>query len=164
MSLIRTRTTGDIHACAWPLLTDYLRLSELCFESSISILIPPSSIPHLSPLLSLTLPPSHPPPGFDHLLSTSPSSYVSPTTTSSTKPFRLPPTLDLLAVSLTAPSVDEIPAGEAGQRRVGNFLLSSCPGKKVRLNGPVKGRGAICRDLKVDLERIRGLGVGCVVW
>lgn len=47
---------------------------------------------------------------------------------------------------------------------VGNFLLSSCPGKKVRLSGPVKGRGAICRDLRRDLERIQGLGVGCVIW
>jgi len=46
---------------------------------------------------------------------------------------------------------------------IGNLLLSSCPGKKVRLTGPVKGRGAICRDLKSDLERIKGMGVGCIV-
>jgi hypothetical protein len=47
---------------------------------------------------------------------------------------------------------------------VGNLLLSSCPGKKVRLAGPVKGRGAICRDLETDLRRIRDEGVGCIVW
>jgi hypothetical protein len=47
---------------------------------------------------------------------------------------------------------------------VGNLLLSSCPGKKVRLAGPVKGRGAICRDLATDLQRIRSEGVGCIVW
>lgn len=46
---------------------------------------------------------------------------------------------------------------------MGNLLLSSCPGKKVRLTGPVRGRGAICRDLGVDLMRIRQLGVGAIV-
>jgi len=40
-------------------------------------------------------------------------------------------------------------------RPLGNLFLSSCPGKKVRLTGPIVdgGRGAICRDLKTDLER-----------
>ncbi|KAN0111489.1 phosphatases II [Russula decolorans] len=46
---------------------------------------------------------------------------------------------------------------------LGNLYLSSCPGKKVRLTGPVRGRGAICRDLKQDLRRIKTLGVGCIV-
>ncbi|KAI0063697.1 phosphatases II [Artomyces pyxidatus] len=46
---------------------------------------------------------------------------------------------------------------------LGNLLLSSCPGKKVRLNGPVRGRGAVCRDLQQDLKRIKALDVGCVV-
>jgi len=46
---------------------------------------------------------------------------------------------------------------------LGNLYLSSCPGKKVRLTGPVRGRGAICRDLKQDLRRIKALGVGCIV-
>ncbi|GJJ06169.1 hypothetical protein Clacol_000358 [Clathrus columnatus] len=46
---------------------------------------------------------------------------------------------------------------------LGNILLSSCPGKKVRLTGPVKGRGAICRDLEQDLQRIKAIGVGCIV-
>lgn len=47
--------------------------------------------------------------------------------------------------------------------RVGNLFLSSCPGKKVRLNGPVRGRGAVCRDLGVDLQRFKELGVGTLV-
>jgi protein-tyrosine phosphatase len=46
---------------------------------------------------------------------------------------------------------------------LGNLYLSSCPGKKVRLTGPVRGRGAICRDLKQDLRRVKALGVGCIV-
>ncbi|QRW21603.1 Dual specificity phosphatase, catalytic domain [Rhizoctonia solani] len=48
---------------------------------------------------------------------------------------------------------------------LGNLYLSSCPGKKVRLNGPTstKGRGAICRDLKADLERIKQTGVFLIV-
>ncbi|KZV95148.1 phosphatases II [Exidia glandulosa HHB12029] len=54
---------------------------------------------------------------------------------------------------------------------LGNLLLSSCPGKKgacmsetrIRLTGPVKGRGAICRDLRSDLSRVKDLGVGCIV-
>ncbi|EIW83254.1 phosphatases II [Coniophora puteana RWD-64-598 SS2] len=47
--------------------------------------------------------------------------------------------------------------------RLGNLFLSSCPGKKVRLNGPSKGRGAVCRDLDVDLQRVKDLGARCVV-
>ncbi|SPO31209.1 uncharacterized protein UTRI_05991_B [Ustilago trichophora] len=46
---------------------------------------------------------------------------------------------------------------------IGNLLLSSCPGKKVRLSGPVRGRGAICRDLGLDLSRIFSIGVRAVV-
>ncbi|EGO25203.1 hypothetical protein SERLADRAFT_348519, partial [Serpula lacrymans var. lacrymans S7.9] len=46
---------------------------------------------------------------------------------------------------------------------LGNLYLSSCPGKKVRLNGPVKGRSAVCRDLEIDLRRMKDLGVRCVV-
>lgn len=53
------------------------------------------------------------------------------------------------------------PANNLG---IGNLLLSSCPGKKVRLDGPVRGRAAICRDLKSDLARIKEMGVGCVIW
>jgi hypothetical protein len=35
---------------------------------------------------------------------------------------------------------------------------------KVRLAGPVRGRGAVCRDLEQDLRRIKALGVRCIVW
>ncbi|KAE8269205.1 hypothetical protein A4X09_0g3144 [Tilletia walkeri] len=48
-------------------------------------------------------------------------------------------------------------------RRIGNLLLSSCPGKKVRLTGPVRGRGAICRSLPLDLLRMRSLGIRALV-
>ncbi|TFK75309.1 phosphatases II [Pluteus cervinus] len=46
---------------------------------------------------------------------------------------------------------------------LGNLFLSSCPGKKVRLDGPVRGRGGVCRDLAADLMRFKELGVGCIV-
>ncbi|KZS98570.1 phosphatases II, partial [Sistotremastrum niveocremeum HHB9708] len=46
---------------------------------------------------------------------------------------------------------------------LGNLLLSSCPGKKVRLTGPIRGRGAICRDLYSDLRRIKDSNVGCII-
>ncbi|KAF9007976.1 protein-tyrosine phosphatase-like protein [Cyathus striatus] len=41
--------------------------------------------------------------------------------------------------------------------------MSSCPGKKVRLQGPIRGRSGVCRDLKTDLNRMKDLGVGCIV-
>ncbi|KAJ7502766.1 protein-tyrosine phosphatase-like protein [Mycena galericulata] len=46
---------------------------------------------------------------------------------------------------------------------IGNIFLSSCPGKKVRLQGPVKGRSGVCRDVHADLRRMKDLGVGCIV-
>lgn len=49
-------------------------------------------------------------------------------------------------------------------RNVGNLLLSSCPGKRLRMGGSVKGRGPVCRDLCTDLRRIKNEGVGCLVW
>ncbi|KAG8935414.1 hypothetical protein FRC01_000021 [Tulasnella sp. 417] len=65
----------------------------------------------------------------------------------------LPPATQLVTESRPPPNVPQI----------GNLLLSSCPGKKVRLSGPVKGRGAICRSLPQDLARIRSLGVGLII-
>ncbi|KAG2153926.1 hypothetical protein DEU56DRAFT_771888 [Suillus clintonianus] len=47
--------------------------------------------------------------------------------------------------------------------KLGNLMLSSCPGKKVRLAGPVRGRSAVCRDLDTDLRRIAGVGARCIV-
>ncbi|WWD19474.1 hypothetical protein CI109_103934 [Kwoniella shandongensis] len=46
---------------------------------------------------------------------------------------------------------------------VGNLLLSSCPGKRLRMDGPSRGRGPVCRDLATDLRRIKNEGVGCLV-
>ncbi|KAI8366294.1 protein-tyrosine phosphatase-like protein [Choanephora cucurbitarum] len=45
----------------------------------------------------------------------------------------------------------------------GNLCLSSCPGKKVRLSGPVRGRAAINRDLDLDFERMRSFGISTIV-
>lgn len=57
--------------------------------------------------------------------------------------------------------------GAAQRILAGNFYLSSCPGKKVRLEGdqPRTGaRGAICRSVQVDLERAaKNFGVRLVV-
>lgn len=47
---------------------------------------------------------------------------------------------------------------------LGNLMLSSCPGKRLRMDGPVKGRGPVCRDLATDLRRIKSQGVGAIVW
>ncbi|KAG2128623.1 uncharacterized protein EDB93DRAFT_1184323 [Suillus bovinus] len=47
--------------------------------------------------------------------------------------------------------------------KLGNLMLSSCPGKKVRLAGPVRGRSAVCRDLDTDLRRISQAGARCIV-
>ncbi|KAH9924424.1 uncharacterized protein B0H18DRAFT_431688 [Fomitopsis serialis] len=46
---------------------------------------------------------------------------------------------------------------------LGNLYLSSCPGKKVRLSGPVKGKCGVCRDLRMDLQRIKDFGIACTV-
>ncbi|KAI8097698.1 protein-tyrosine phosphatase-like protein [Halteromyces radiatus] len=46
---------------------------------------------------------------------------------------------------------------------MGNLALSSCPGKKVRLTGPVRGRAAINRDLDLDFTRMRSFGITTIV-
>ncbi|CCO29024.1 hypothetical protein BN14_03026 [Rhizoctonia solani AG-1 IB] len=77
-----------------------------------------------------------------------------------TLPLPLPPP------SATLPSPPDSNAiSTRGRPILGNLYLSSCPGKKVRLNGPAstKGRGAICRDLKADLDRIKQTGVFLVI-
>ncbi|WVQ84882.1 hypothetical protein IAT38_007045 [Cryptococcus sp. DSM 104549] len=53
--------------------------------------------------------------------------------------------------------------GQAGPYSLGNMLLSSCPGKRLRMDGPSKGRGPVCRDLATDLRRIKNEGVGGLV-
>ncbi|KAG9062764.1 hypothetical protein KI688_005070 [Linnemannia hyalina] len=52
----------------------------------------------------------------------------------------------------------------ANWRPRGNLGLSSCPGKKVRLDGPVNGRAKIVRDLDMDFNRLNMLGFTRVVW
>lgn len=52
---------------------------------------------------------------------------------------------------------------EAVKAAVGNLLLSSCPGKKVRLEGPLHGRATVCRSLRADLERFREIDVRAIV-
>ncbi|KAI8594340.1 hypothetical protein EDD21DRAFT_94179 [Dissophora ornata] len=49
-------------------------------------------------------------------------------------------------------------------RQRGNLGLSSCPGKKVRLDGPVNGRAKIVRDLDMDFDRLQKLGFTRVIW
>lgn len=73
------------------------------------------------------------------------------------------------------------PKSPSSKAALGNLFLSSCPGKKgtscfsqslldltqffsVRLDGPVNGRSSVCRDLKQDLQRMKFLGVRCIVW
>jgi len=46
---------------------------------------------------------------------------------------------------------------------LGNLALSSCPGKKVRLNGPVRGRATIDRDLDLDFQRLKSLDISMIV-
>ncbi|KIK67004.1 hypothetical protein GYMLUDRAFT_37035 [Collybiopsis luxurians FD-317 M1] len=77
-----------------------------------------------------------------------------------------PPTNAELQAEAQLPSVESapFPAFTATPSFVlGNLFLSSCPGKKVRLQGPVKGRSGVCRDLYTDLQRMKDLGVGCIV-
>ncbi|KAJ6497896.1 protein-tyrosine phosphatase-like protein [Mycena sanguinolenta] len=75
-----------------------------------------------------------------------------------------------LSLSLTVTvALDEKSAKPAPQLppeptfTIGNIFLSSCPGKKVRLQGPVKGRSGVCRDLHADIRRMKDLGVGCII-
>ncbi|KAK1224221.1 hypothetical protein PQX77_012878 [Marasmius sp. AFHP31] len=68
-----------------------------------------------------------------------------------------PPT-PFLQASFDPPS-PELPPSPQGPP-LGNLLLSSCP---VRLDGPVRGRSAVCRDLESDLRRMKDMGVGCIV-
>ncbi|KNZ58832.1 hypothetical protein VP01_1852g4 [Puccinia sorghi] len=54
--------------------------------------------------------------------------------------------------------------------KLGNLLLSSCPGKKVRMNETAAQRQAagnhrspICRDLKSDLSRAHSIGIRAII-
>ncbi|KAI0717226.1 protein-tyrosine phosphatase-like protein [Cerioporus squamosus] len=65
-------------------------------------------------------------------------------------------------ISVAIPAVPAIPAA-ASARLLGNLYMSSCPGKKVRLDGPIRGRSTVCRDLRSDLSRIKDFGVACII-
>lgn len=71
-------------------------------------------------------------------------------------------------------AVTELAPIRAAGRTVGNFMLSSCPGKKVRMEAVTQaqaakvaaaggGRSAICRDVVMDLGRAKAEGVGVVI-
>ncbi|TXT07418.1 hypothetical protein VHUM_03138 [Vanrija humicola] len=84
-------------------------------------------------------------------------------------PLLLGSELDVPSLLLSCPPPNQC-ASEAGPvtsvrqpTQLGNLLLSSCPGKRLRMDGPVKGRGPVCRDLATDLRRIKGAGVGAIV-
>ncbi|CAE6511209.1 unnamed protein product [Rhizoctonia solani] len=108
---------------------------------------------------------------------TSAPSLVPPITCNDSHPrIKLPAPITLPTLSLppppdAAPHPPNLnhppPAPNANPNRpvLGNLYLSSCPGKKVRLHEPIdiKGRGAICRDLKADLQRVKQTGVFLVI-
>ncbi|GAA5922197.1 hypothetical protein JCM3775_003527 [Rhodotorula graminis] len=112
---------------------------------NISPLVPPELLEYLASNLSDPfLPPSRTP----------------PLALDDDAPFILRPSVatDLISVTAAyyaAPST--LPVSDVAPPPLGNFVLSSCPGKKVRMNGEPKqgGRGAICRDVATDLRRAR---------
>ncbi|BGP64532.1 hypothetical protein NBRC10512v2_005897 [Rhodotorula toruloides] len=120
---------------------------------NISPLVPPELVPHLSSqLMRLGLTDDH-----DDAPTPSQSSHL-------VRPSARTDLLTLCATLRTDPFA--FPYKQAGAPSLGNFVLSSCPGKKVRMNGePLRnGRGAICRDVLLDLRRARDeYGVGLVV-
>lgn len=120
--------------------------------------------------VSLLIPPHCMPMFTQHVLTClSPSSLHS---TALQHPLLFPPSHTILDEALRESNVGgnaPVPIGSVPHHptpsvmSIGGMFLSSCPGKKVRLDGPVKGRAAICRDLAVDLARIKEMGVGCIV-
>ncbi|KAI0633622.1 phosphatases II [Trametes polyzona] len=77
-------------------------------------------------------------------------------------PARLPNAPLIRPPGIALPAIPRIPP--IGTPSVlGNLLMSSCPGKKVRLDGPVRGRNTVCRDLTLDLRRIKDTGAACLV-
>ncbi|KAI0356307.1 phosphatases II, partial [Trametes cingulata] len=72
------------------------------------------------------------------------------------------PDIPVTLPAITIPEVPPIPS-VGSVSLLGNLYMSSCPGKKVRLDGPVRGRSTVCRDLRADLRRIKDVGVACIV-
>ncbi|BGP42265.1 hypothetical protein JCM10450v2_006358 [Rhodotorula kratochvilovae] len=109
---------------------------------NISPLVPPELLEYLSSHLS------------------APSATAGPAYLHPDDPFvlRSSASTDLLSVTMAyAAAPSSLPTVDVAPPALGNFVLSSCPGKKVRMNGEPKqgGRGAICRDVLLDLRRAR---------
>ncbi|KAJ3246981.1 hypothetical protein HDU78_005632 [Chytriomyces hyalinus] len=75
------------------------------------------------------------------------------------------PAVNPISLFVTLPNGVSIRGDSVGGTGAyGNIGLSSCPGKKVRLDtGPVNGRAAINRDLDSDFARLASLNIKCVV-
>ncbi|GAA5877164.1 hypothetical protein JCM1840_005675 [Sporobolomyces johnsonii] len=135
---------------------------------NISPLVPPELLPYFASRIfastSSSAPRSPLAPASSHLLNS---------TSRSPSLLRPHPECDLLTLTTPTPSgcfpslppLSSLPLEGGAPRALGNFMLSSCPGKKVRMNGePIKGgRGAICRDVKLDLQRAKDEGVRMVM-
>lgn len=82
----------------------------------------------------------------------------------------LPERIDLYDLTISQPALHLLELQQIQQpigapKPFGNLALSSCPGKKVRLTGPVRGRAAINRDLDLDFARLnRQFGITTIVW
>lgn len=82
----------------------------------------------------------------------------------------LPERIDLYDLTISQPTshlleLQQIQQPIGAPQSFGNLALSSCPGKKVRLTGPVRGRAAINRDLDLDFARLnRQFGITTIVW
>ncbi|KAI1796336.1 phosphatases II [Ganoderma leucocontextum] len=66
------------------------------------------------------------------------------------------------AIGVSVPAVP-LESVDGDSRSLGNLYMSSCPGKKVRLDGPVRGRSTVCRDLRSDLSCIKRAGAACII-
>ncbi|GAA6004008.1 hypothetical protein JCM10207_006511 [Rhodosporidiobolus poonsookiae] len=119
---------------------------------NISPLVPPELLPHLSSrIFNHTSLSSGPP-----MMAVSSAVKVKPAPLSS---FILDSSssTDLLSLTTSTLASYSLPHSASAAPALGNFVLSSCPGKKVRMNGePIRGgRGAICRDVLLDLQRAK---------
>ncbi|KAF6760002.1 protein-tyrosine phosphatase-like protein [Ephemerocybe angulata] len=142
--------------------------------------LPPPNDSEVPPLPSLPITLSHNPPELNTALEAAISATL-PSVGSTEEPTAIPrrPSISL-SLSIEIPNDGQSPLtmqssiqllplpGQntkvtPGSFSLGNLYMSSCPGKKVRLNGPINGRSSVCRDLGMDMARMKALGVGCVV-
>ncbi|KAJ7647482.1 hypothetical protein FB45DRAFT_200177 [Roridomyces roridus] len=147
---------------------------------NISAIIPPELIPLISSHLVLAdgptlfdIPPSF---ALDRLTAAQyhdnsiqplppppPPPIIPPVPTRAAVTEALKAAIDTTVTSVSLSVTVSVAVEERAAFAIGNLFMSSCPGKKVRLQGPVKGRSGVCRDLHADLRRMKDLGVGCVV-